>query len=91
MPFPAEEFAPGGRPVREEQATAATLEEQAELRSEGDSPADAEVLREAISPAAYPHLPAALPTLTEPDYAPHFEFGLALLVAGLQASRPRQR
>jgi TetR/AcrR family tetracycline transcriptional repressor len=62
-----------------------TLEEQAALRPEGGSPADPDVLREAVSSGGYPHLRAALPTLTEPDYAPHFEFGLALLVAGLKA------
>ncbi|QKW24877.1 TetR/AcrR family transcriptional regulator [Streptomyces seoulensis] len=64
-----------------------TLEEQAALRPDGDSPADPEVLREAVASGAYPHLTAALPTLAEPDYTPHFDFGLALLVAGLEALR----
>ncbi|MFD9452414.1 TetR/AcrR family transcriptional regulator [Streptomyces sp. NPDC059985] len=64
-----------------------TLEEQAALRPGGGSPADPNVLREAVSPDEYPHLTAALPTLTDADYAPHFEFGLALLVTGLQALR----
>ncbi|WP_449485929.1 TetR/AcrR family transcriptional regulator [Streptomyces avidinii] len=64
-----------------------TLEEQAALRPGGGSPADPDVLREAVSSGGYPHLTAALPTLTEADYAPHFEFGLALLVAGLETLR----
>ncbi|MFG3100157.1 TetR/AcrR family transcriptional regulator [Streptomyces sp. NPDC048182] len=62
-----------------------TLEEQAALRPDGGFPADPEVLREAVTSGGYPHLTAALPTLAEPDYAPHFEFGLALLVTGLAA------
>ncbi|MGW9453379.1 TetR/AcrR family transcriptional regulator [Streptomyces sp. NPDC055632] len=68
-----------------------TLEEQAALRPEDGSPADPEVLREAVSSGGYPHLAAALPTLVEPDYAPHFDFGLALLVAGLEALRRPHR
>nr|WP_168720814.1 TetR/AcrR family transcriptional regulator [Streptomyces sp. SAT1] len=68
-----------------------TLEEQAALRTEDGSPADAEVLREAVSAGGYPHLTAVLPTLTEPDQAPHFEFGLALLTAGLETLRQPRR
>ncbi|MCX5381618.1 TetR/AcrR family transcriptional regulator [Streptomyces sp. NBC_00091] len=69
-----------------------TLEEQAALRPGDGSPADPDVLREAVASDGYPHLTAALPTLTEPDYEPHFEFGLALLVAGLRAlRRPHHR
>ncbi|MEU6313275.1 TetR/AcrR family transcriptional regulator [Streptomyces sp. NPDC047014] len=62
-----------------------TLEEQAVGEGEGGLPADPEVLRGAVSSGAYPHLTAALPTLTDPDYAPHFEFGLALLMSGIEA------
>jgi TetR/AcrR family transcriptional regulator, tetracycline repressor protein len=64
-----------------------TLEEQAALGPADGSPAGPGLLREAVSVGDYPHLTAALTTLTDPDYAPHFDFGLGLLVAGLEGLR----
>lgn len=62
-----------------------TLEEQAALRPDGLGPADPDRLRGAVTAGDYPHLTATLPTLTSPDFAAHFEFGLEVLVAGLKA------
>ncbi|MFI1394826.1 TetR/AcrR family transcriptional regulator [Streptomyces sp. NPDC020681] len=69
-----------------------TLEEQAALQPAGEGPgdagpADAGVLRDAVAAGRYPHLTAALPVFTGPDYDAHFEFGLRLLVDGLRARR----
>ncbi|OKH99809.1 transcriptional regulator [Streptomyces sp. CB02923] len=43
------------------------------------------VLRDAVTAGAYPHLGAALPTLTSTDFTRLFEYGLDLLVEGLRA------
>ncbi|WP_030767804.1 MULTISPECIES: TetR/AcrR family transcriptional regulator [unclassified Streptomyces] len=64
-----------------------TLEEQAAMRqsSEGGGAADPERLRLAAEPDRYPQLAAVLPTLTNGDFAAHFDFGLSLLLRGLRA------
>ncbi|MFI0740308.1 TetR/AcrR family transcriptional regulator [Streptomyces sp. NPDC021100] len=64
-----------------------TLEEQAALRPGDGEPADAGVLREAVTAGTYPHLAATLPVLTSTDFTAHFEFGLRLLLDGLRAVR----
>lgn len=61
-----------------------TLEEQAAL---SDAPEDTGAvgrLRDATTPGAHPHLTAALPALTSPDFDTHFAFGLHVLVEGLR-------
>ncbi|MFG2489859.1 TetR/AcrR family transcriptional regulator [Streptomyces caniferus] len=63
-----------------------TLEEQAARQVTDDGPADPERLREAVTPAQYPHLAPALPVLTSTDFAAHFTFGLRLLIEGLRAT-----
>ncbi|MEU2213133.1 TetR/AcrR family transcriptional regulator, partial [Streptomyces hygroscopicus] len=62
-----------------------TLEEQAALRPGDDDMADPERLRRAVESGPFPHLAAALPTLTSTDFTAHFEFGLRLLLQGLRA------
>ncbi|MER7012172.1 TetR/AcrR family transcriptional regulator [Saccharopolyspora sp. NPDC000359] len=61
-----------------------TLEEQAALQPGSSSP---DVLAGAVAAGAYPHLAASLPALTSTDFTRHFEFGLAVLIAGLRARR----
>jgi TetR/AcrR family tetracycline transcriptional repressor len=63
-----------------------TLEEQAALQPSpgSENAADPERLRRAVPPGQFPHLTAALPTLTSTDFTAHFEFGLRLLIQGLR-------
>ncbi|MEU0929783.1 TetR/AcrR family transcriptional regulator [Streptomyces malaysiensis] len=61
-----------------------TLEEQAALRPGDEADADPERLRQAVASGPFPHLVAALPTLTDSDFTAHFEFGLHLLIQGLR-------
>ncbi|MEU9114840.1 TetR/AcrR family transcriptional regulator [Streptomyces sp. NPDC048483] len=62
-----------------------TLEEQAALQPGDEGAADPEHLRQAVEAGPFPHLVAALPTLTSTDFTAHFEFGLHLLIHGLRA------
>ncbi|MEU6488610.1 TetR/AcrR family transcriptional regulator [Streptomyces sp. NPDC046887] len=64
-----------------------TLEEQAALRPGDGEPANPDVLREAVTAGAYPHLAATLPALISTDFSADFEFGLRLLLEGLRAVR----
>lgn len=71
--------------------TGHTLEEQAALEGPGNAATgpDADRLREAVAatPGRFPHVEAALPTLTSSDVAAQFEFGLRLLLQGMSALR----
>ncbi|MDA2814689.1 TetR/AcrR family transcriptional regulator [Nocardiopsis sp. RSe5-2] len=64
-----------------------TLEEQAALHPEDGGSADANALAETVANGPYPHLGADLPTLTSTDFPGLFEFGLRLLIDGLDARR----
>ncbi len=61
-----------------------TLEEQAALSGTPEDTGAVGRLRDATTPGAHPHLTAALPALTSPDFDAHFAFGLRVLVEGLR-------
>ncbi|MER5199764.1 TetR/AcrR family transcriptional regulator [Streptomyces sp. NPDC002755] len=61
-----------------------TLEEQAVLQVEPSESAEIRRLSEAVAAGRFPNLAAGLNMLTSTDYEAHFEFGLRLLIRGLE-------
>ncbi|MFJ2261535.1 TetR/AcrR family transcriptional regulator [Streptomyces sp. NPDC087844] len=62
-----------------------TLEEQAVLQVEPSESAEIRRLSEAVAAGRFPNLAAGLHALASADYEAHFEFGLSLLIRGLEA------